>query len=79
MGALGDGITQNRATGNLIRTQPLWGLGAQVAGGLLHDGRTHSIQDAILAHDGQGSAAKRAFKNLCSHDKNTLLAFLNSL
>src|SRR5467141_2632010 len=36
MGSLGDGITQNAATGQLMRTQPLWGLRTQTR--LLHDG-----------------------------------------
>ncbi len=77
MGSLGDGITQNRATGNLMRTQPLWGLRTQAV--LLHDGRATSIVEAILAHDGQGSAARREFESLGPFDRFTLLAFLNSL
>jgi len=31
MGSLGDGITQNRATGRLMRTAPLWGSGRRRA------------------------------------------------
>ncbi len=77
MGSLGDGITQNRATGGLMRTQPLWGLRTQTR--LLHDGRATTIRDAILAHDGQGAAARHAFENLGAFDRAAILAFLNSL
>ena len=77
MGSLGDGITQNRATGRLMRTQPLWGLRSQTQ--LLHDGRAHTIVHAILAHDGQGKAARVKFQHLSAFDRRALLAFLESL
>lgn len=80
MGSLGDGITQNLATGRLMRTQPLWGLRAQTA--LLHDGRTtgpQRVENAILAHDGQGRAARNNFAQLSAQDKSNLLAFLNAI
>jgi CxxC motif-containing protein (DUF1111 family) len=77
MGSLGDGITQNRATGRLMRTQPLWGLRTQTR--LLHDGRAGSIVEAIRAHDGQGSAAREQFESLSAFDRYTLLVFLQSL
>jgi len=77
MGSLGDGITQNRATGKLMRTQPLWGLRTQER--LLHDGRASSIVEAIRAHDGPGRAARHEFESLNAFDRFTLLAFLNSL
>jgi CxxC motif-containing protein (DUF1111 family) len=79
MGDLGDGITQNLATGRLMRTAPLWGLRAQVGNGLLHDGRAHTIDDAILAHDGQGAASRDAFAALSRDLKAKLRAFLLSL
>src|SRR5262249_8206605 len=77
MGALGDGITQNQATGRLMRTQPLWGLRTQTT--LLHDGRATTIEDAILAHDGQGAESRRQFVALKPIDRAHLLAFLGSL
>jgi CxxC motif-containing protein (DUF1111 family) len=77
MGALGDGITQNRASGRLMRTQPLWGLRTQTR--LLHDGRATTIEEAILGHRGQGRAARLEFQNLGSFDRAALLAFLKSL
>jgi CxxC motif-containing protein (DUF1111 family) len=77
MGQLGDGITQNAATGKLMRTQPLWGLRTQTR--LLHDGRATTITQAILAHQGQGREARRNFERLGFSDRSALLAFLNSL
>jgi len=77
MGALGDGITQNRATGRLMRTQPLWGLRTQAR--LLHDGRAATIEEAILHHRGQGRAARLQFQALSGFDRSALLAFLKSL
>ncbi len=77
MGSLGDGITQGVATGKLMRTAPLWGLRAQTQ--LLHDGRAATPQEAILAHDGQGAAARNRYIALPPSAKAALLAFLNSL
>src|SRR2546421_6386543 len=77
MGSLGDGITQNEATGRLMRTQPLWGLRAQTS--FLHDGRALTISDAIKAHAGQGSMAGEAFEALDPISRAALLDFLNSL
>src|SRR5882672_7106091 len=77
MGKLGDGITQNQATGRLMRTAPLWGLRTQTA--FLHDGRTTNLSDAILAHDGQGRTARLRFASLNTNQKAQLLAFLKSL
>ena len=77
MGKLGDGITQNQATGRLMRTAPLWGLRTQTL--LLHDGRATTITEAILAHDGQAKESVRDFQRLGNFDRSALLAFLNSL
>jgi len=77
MGSLGDGITQNRATGERMRTQPLWGLRTQTR--MLHDGRATTLRQAILAHDGQGAASREAFLSLGFFDQSALLAFLRSL
>jgi CxxC motif-containing protein (DUF1111 family) len=79
MGSLGDGITQNSATGQLIRTQPLWGLRFSVKTGLLHDGTANTITDAIEAHDGQAEDAREAFDCLSHDDRQALLDFLETL
>jgi len=77
MGSLGDGITQNQATGRLMRTQPLWGLRTQAK--LLHDGRVTTIAQAILAHDGQGARSRERFRRLDAFSRFVLIAFLESL
>jgi CxxC motif-containing protein (DUF1111 family) len=77
MGRLGDGIVQGNATGRLMRTAPLWGAHARPA--FLHDGRATTIAGAILAHDGQGRAARQRFDNLSFDKKRALVAYVNSL
>jgi CxxC motif-containing protein (DUF1111 family) len=77
MGSLGDGIAQGTAGALEMRTAPLWGL--RVVTRFLHDGRASTIEAAILAHDGQGRAARDRFAALDAGAKAKLLAFLNSL
>jgi CxxC motif-containing protein (DUF1111 family) len=77
MGSLNDGIAQGGATGQEMRTAPLWG--ARVRTSFLHDGRAKSIADAILAHDGQGRAARDRFAALDERAQARLVAFLESL
>ena len=77
MGSLGDGITQNKATGRLMRTAPLWGVRKITT--LLHDGRAKTLEQAILAHDGQGRRARNNYLHAQSWQKAQLIAFLNSL
>ena len=77
MGSLGDGITQNLATGKLMRTAPLWGV--RMLTTLLHDGRSTTLDQAILAHDGQAKKARDRYNSLPSWKKTNLIAFLNSL
>jgi CxxC motif-containing protein (DUF1111 family) len=78
MGALGDNIgAQGRAGLREMRTAPLWGLRFANPNALLHDGRAHTVKDAILLHDGQGRQAKTAFGQLSNTEMADLLAFLN--
>jgi CxxC motif-containing protein (DUF1111 family) len=77
MGDLGDGITQNLATGKLMRTAPLWGLRKITT--YLHDGRATTLDAAILAHDGQAKRARNRYAGLPAYLKTWLAAFLNSL
>ena len=81
---LDDGYTEGNARTSEWRTAPLWGLGLApgVQGGnyyLLHDGRAHSIEDAITMHGGEASAAASRFTSLSASDKSALLTFLKSL
>jgi len=80
MGLLGDGIGNTGdsvATTRLMRTAPLWG--ARFNTQFLHDGRAKTIRDAILAHDGQGLAARNNFAALGPLDQSFLLKFVSSL
>jgi CxxC motif-containing protein (DUF1111 family) len=48
----------------------------------LHDGRAHSVEEAILLHDGKGSEAAGAialFRALSASDHDALLAFVRAL
>ena len=81
---LDDGYTEGTAKTSEWRTAPLWGLGLapNVQGGntyLLHDGRAHSIQQAIQMHGGEAAVSAARFNNLTTADRNALLTFLKSL
>jgi CxxC motif-containing protein (DUF1111 family) len=81
---LDDGYTEGTAATSEWRTAPLWGLGLApgVQGGnyyLLHDGRAHSIQDAIMMHGGEAAVSAGRFTGLSQDDKNALITFLKSL
>jgi CxxC motif-containing protein (DUF1111 family) len=77
MGSLGDGIVQNQAGPTQTRTAPLWGVRFEPT--YLHDGRATTLDQAILAHDGQGKAAKALYAGLPAAQKAQLIDFLNSL
>jgi CxxC motif-containing protein (DUF1111 family) len=77
MGALGDRIVQADARGVEMRTPPLWGL--RFLPFFLHDGRVRTIEEAILAHDGQARGARDRFNELGENDRAQLMAFLRSL
>jgi CxxC motif-containing protein (DUF1111 family) len=84
MGAsLADDRSDFEASGTEWRTPPLWGLGLQNVVNrhtrLLHDGRARDVTEAILWHDGEGSAAKEKFRTMSRQDRAALLAFLDSL
>ena len=80
MGTLGDQIGNagdSLAVTRRMRTAPLWGI--RVRNKLLHDGRTTDIGTAILAHDGQGAAAREAFRLLSGPNQHNLTEFVRSL
>jgi CxxC motif-containing protein (DUF1111 family) len=84
---MGPGLADNRpdgeATGAEWRTAPLWGIGLiDTVNGhtrLLHDGRARGIEQAILWHGGEASAAQGAFVSLSAVQRRQLIAFLESL
>ncbi len=81
---LDDGYTEGTATTSEWRTTPLWGFGLSrdSQGGvlfLLHDGRAHSVSEAVEYHGGEGASARARFRALPAHEKADLEAFLESL
>jgi CxxC motif-containing protein (DUF1111 family) len=77
MGALGDDLEMGSATGREMRTTPLWGL--RFVTSYLHDGRATTLDQAILAHQGQGSSARDRYAALPAAVKSKVIAFLQSL
>ncbi|MEL6893918.1 MAG: di-heme oxidoredictase family protein, partial [Actinomycetota bacterium] len=83
---MGPGLADDRpefeADGQEWRTPPLWGIGLiEVVNGelfLLHDGRARTIEEAILWHGGEASAAMEAFRTADADDRAALVAFLES-
>jgi CxxC motif-containing protein (DUF1111 family) len=86
---MGAGLADNRpefdASGSEWRTTPLWGIGLtdEVLQGqlatYLHDGRARSLDEAILWHGGEATAAKGRFKALQLADREIVIQFLRSL
>jgi CxxC motif-containing protein (DUF1111 family) len=81
---LDDGYTEGDAKTSEWRTTPLWGLGLApgVQGGnvyLMHDGRAHSITQAIQMHGGEAAVAAGRFNKLTAQDQTAVVKFLQSL
>ena len=81
---LDDGYTEGNAKTAEWRTTPLWGLGLApgVQGGnyyLLHDGRAHSIDEAIRLHGGEAGISAERYKQLSKAEQNSIIHFLKSL
>jgi CxxC motif-containing protein (DUF1111 family) len=77
MGSLGDGIEMASSTGTEVRTAPLWGL--RFINRYLHDGRATTLEQAIVAHDGQATTSRDRFASLPADQKAKVIAFLQSL
>ena len=73
----GDGIEQEDAKGDEIRTPSLWGL--RFRRPLLHDGSAPTIERAIERHGREASSAAERFSQQLPAYKADLLAFLKSL
>ena len=78
-----DGQINFQASGSEWRTAPLWGIGLlDTVNGYayyLHDGRAHTLEEAILWHGGEAAASQQAFVNMSQVDRAALIAFLKSL
>lgn len=73
----GDGIAQEAAAQNEIRTPALWGVRFRRV--LLHDGSASSVEEAIQRHAQEAAAAREGFSRLDPAGRAALLAFLGSL
>jgi CxxC motif-containing protein (DUF1111 family) len=73
----GDGVTDGQALSNQWRTAPLIGLRFNKT--FLHDGRAHTVDEAILQHDGEPGDSARAYVGLPADDRKALLDFVGSL
>ncbi|MDZ4772117.1 MAG: di-heme oxidoredictase family protein [Planctomycetota bacterium] len=77
---LGPGFHERNFDGTIttkFMTEPLWGVGTTAPYG--HDGRSLTLEDAILRHGGEAQASRDRFANLNALRKGQLIAFLNSL
>ena len=77
---LADGMIDGEAGSRDWRTAPLIGLRFNKT--FLHDGRAHTIEEAILAHGGEGSEAAEStalYKSLGPADHDALLAYVSAL
>jgi len=74
---LADGIIQGKATGDMFRTAPLWGLSKRIF--FMHDGRATSFDGAVFAHGGEAERAKQRFIALKLGDRSAMMEFLSSL
>lgn len=75
--ALADAQTDGSATSRQWRTAPL--IGMRFMRTFLHDGRTTSVEAAVLAHAGEASDSVRAFLALSDEDRRALLEFVEAL
>lgn len=84
---MGEDLADNRpdyeATGREWRTPPLWGIGlvetVNKHTNFLHDGRARNLEEAILWHGGEAENSKEMFETMNKEERDSLLAFLNSL
>lgn len=81
---LDDNYTEGSAKTFEWKTPALWGLGLSKnsQGGsyfLMHDGRAHSIEEAILLHGGEAQNSNTNYQNLSATDKQKVIKFLESL
>ena len=73
----GDGIEQEAALPNEVRTPSLWGL--RLRRPLLHDGSAADPEQAVLVHGAEAESARLRFEELSEQERAALLAFLDSL
>jgi di-heme oxidoreductase (putative peroxidase) len=62
---------------SMFITARLWGIADSAP--YLHDGRAHTLEDAILLHGGEAQPARDAFSALSNEPKRQLISFLMTL
>lgn len=75
--ALADVRSEQGVASRYFMTPPLWGI--MRSRPYLHDARAQTVPLAILAHAGEGQAARDAYVALVEEDKGALRAFLTTL
>lgn len=75
---LDDQVVLGQATSSEYRTPPLWGLRFH-EGLLMHDGRGHNVEQAIVFHGGEAAGSRNRFLSLPLDDREALIDFLQSL
>src|SRR5690606_32923607 len=83
---LADALGEGDAMGAEWRTAPLAGIGERARAGerlgragFLHDGRAHTLLDAILWHGGEAAPARERFRALDGRERSALLDYLRGL
>lgn len=71
---VGSGHYESGDHRNDYRTAPLWGLSDSAP--YMHDGRSATIEEAILIHDGEAASSRIAFQTLTPEQRVELLEFL---
>jgi CxxC motif-containing protein (DUF1111 family) len=73
----GDGIEQEAAQQNEIRTPALWGL--RLRRPLMHDGSAPTVTEALRQHAGEASGVMDRYRSATDQMRRALMAFLDSL
>lgn len=79
---MGDSLAEPRdihhgVSRRLWLTPPLWGVAASAP--YLHDGRASTVDQAILAHDGEGRPSRDAYEKLSTEEQGAVNLFLSVL
>ncbi len=77
MGQSNAELPQGAASATEFRTAPLWGVGKTAP--YMHDGRAHTLSEAIAMHAGQASDSAARFGSLTHAERAALVEFLRSL
>ena len=71
------GMSEDGAGVGMYRTPPLWGISDTAP--YMHDGRSTTLEDAILDHAGEAAQVTANYQALSNADQEALLLFLEDL